>query len=56
VRALVVFVVVLMLSMLPRIALAQAPSAEAEAHFKRGVTLYQEADFKAALVEFKRAY
>jgi tetratricopeptide (TPR) repeat protein len=56
VRALVVFVVVLMLSMLPRIAPAQAPSAEAEAHFKRGVTLYQEADFKAALVEFKRAY
>lgn len=25
-------------------------------HFKRGVSLYQETDFKAALVEFKRAY
>ncbi len=36
-------------------ALAQ-PSAEAEVHFKRGVSLYQETDFKAALVEFKRAY
>ncbi len=36
-------------------ALAQ-PAAEAEVHFKRGVSLYQESDFKAALVEFKRAY
>ena len=36
-------------------ALAQ-PAAEAEVHFKRGVSLYQETDFKAALVEFKRAY
>lgn len=36
-------------------ALAQ-PAAEAEVHFKRGVSLYQETDFKGALVEFKRAY
>jgi len=28
----------------------------AETHFKRGVSLYQEADFRAALVEFRRAY
>lgn len=30
--------------------------AEAAAHFKRAVALYSEADYKAALVEFKRAY
>jgi tetratricopeptide (TPR) repeat protein len=36
--------------------LAQTSPAEAESHFKRGVAFYQEADFKAALVEFKRAY
>jgi PEGA domain len=35
---------------------ARAQSAEAETHFKRGVSLYQEADFKTALVEFRRAY
>jgi tetratricopeptide (TPR) repeat protein len=35
---------------------AQSSPAEAESHFKRGVGFYQEADFKAALVEFKRAY
>jgi hypothetical protein len=35
---------------------AHAQSLEAETHFKRGVSLYQEADFKAALVEFRRAY
>ena len=35
---------------------ALAQPAEAETHFKRGVSLYQEADFKAALVEFRRAY
>ena len=37
-------------------AFAQTSPAEAESHFKRGVAFYQEADFKAALVEFKRAY
>ncbi|HSO33849.1 MAG TPA: PEGA domain-containing protein [Labilithrix sp.] len=35
---------------------AGAQSAEAETHFKRGVSLYQEGDFKAALAEFRRAY
>lgn len=30
--------------------------AEAGKHFQRGVTLYNEADFRAALVEFRRAY
>lgn len=35
---------------------AATPSAEAEVHFKRGVSLYQESDFKGALVEFRRAY
>ena len=37
-------------------AFAQTSPAEAESHFKRGVAFYQEADWKAALVEFKRAY
>lgn len=34
------------------------PSAISEAgkHFQRGVTLYNEADYRAALVEFRRAY
>ncbi len=58
VRLLVVFVsalvVVLMFASSP--ASAQTSPAEAESHFKRGVAFYQEADFKAALVEFKRAY
>jgi hypothetical protein len=31
-------------------------SVEARAHFERGVTFYNESDFSAALVEFKRAY
>jgi hypothetical protein len=43
------------------VAQAQTPSStanasEAPAHFRRGVELYEEADFTAALVEFKRAY
>jgi hypothetical protein len=29
---------------------------EASTHFQRGVTLYNEADYRAALAEFKRAY
>lgn len=33
-----------------------APSSEARAHFDRGVTFYDETDYPAALVEFKRAY
>jgi PEGA domain len=33
-----------------------AATAEAGKHFQRGVTLYNEADFRAALVEFRRAY
>lgn len=40
------------------IAHAQPASATQEAgkHFNRGVALYNEADYRAALVEFKRAY
>src|SRR5688572_8817140 len=30
--------------------------AEASAHFRRGVELFQEEAFRAALVEFERAY
>ncbi|MDB4941017.1 MAG: uncharacterized protein JWP97_551, partial [Labilithrix sp.] len=33
-----------------------AANAEAEVHFKRGVSLYQESDFRGAVVEFRRAY
>jgi hypothetical protein len=33
-----------------------AASNDAAVHFSRGVTLYSEGDFSAALVEFKRAY
>jgi|CZKU01.1.fsa_nt_gi hypothetical protein len=33
-----------------------APTSEARAHFDRGVTFYEETDYSAALVEFKRAY
>ena len=36
---------------------ASSPAAgEASAHFDRGVTFYDEGDYPAALVEFKRAY
>ena len=33
-----------------------SPSKQAGEHFDRGVGLYGEADYRAALVEFKRAY
>jgi len=33
-----------------------SPMKEAGKHFQRGVSLYTEADYRAALVEFKRAY
>lgn len=40
---------------------AQAPPSSSQVksaskHFQRGVTLYNEADYRAALVEFRRAY
>jgi tetratricopeptide repeat protein len=42
------------------VAYADAPAGssgkEAGKHFQRGVTLYTEADYRAALVEFRRAY
>jgi len=42
------------------VAHADAPAGssvkEAGKHFQRGVTLYTEADYRAALVEFRRAY
>jgi Tetratricopeptide repeat len=40
----------------PSPAPAAAPAGEADAHFKRGVELYKDADFSAALIEFRRAY
>jgi hypothetical protein len=36
--------------------LAQDPTREAAIHFQRAITLYSEADYRAALAEFKRAY
>jgi tetratricopeptide (TPR) repeat protein len=33
-----------------------SPTREAAKHFQRGVVLYSEADYRSALVEFKRAY
>ena len=41
------------------LARAQSPGAankEASKHFQRGVALYSEADYRAALVEFRKAY
>jgi len=35
---------------------ADTPTKEAGKHFQRGVALYNEADYRAALVEFRRAY
>jgi hypothetical protein len=35
---------------------AAGASSEAGKHFQRGVTMYNEADYRAALVEFRRAY
>jgi tetratricopeptide (TPR) repeat protein len=51
--------IVLSLAMNGAIAAAQesdSPTREAAKHFQRGVALYGEADYHAALVEFKRAY
>lgn len=57
---LAVMVVLAISAVLPSLARAQAPSAaqiaDAGKHFQRGVTLYNEADYRAALVEFRRAY
>lgn len=43
---------------LQSVAFAETPAAVKKAgkHFQRGVTLYNEADYRAALVEFRRAY
>src|SRR5438046_1076480 len=42
------------------VARGDVPSAaavnDAAKHFQRGVTMYTEADYRAALVEFRRAY
>jgi hypothetical protein len=37
-------------------AAAGSPAAEADAHYKRAVGLFNEADYGVALIEFKRAY
>jgi hypothetical protein len=56
------------LCLLPPSAFAQGPApaahpgaaagsaSEADAHFRRGVELYKEADYATALIEFRRAY
>ena len=38
------------------VAYADTPAKEASKHFQRGVALYGEADYRAALVEFRKAY
>jgi tetratricopeptide (TPR) repeat protein len=40
----------------PAAAQDDSPTRDAAKHFQRGVTLYSEADYHAALVEFQRAY
>src|SRR5690349_16550442 len=35
---------------------ARADTEEAKSHFQRAVELFHEADFRAALIEFQRAY
>jgi tetratricopeptide (TPR) repeat protein len=40
----------------PRAAHADASGRDAGRHFQRGVELYNDGDFRGALVEFKRAY
>ena len=45
--------------LVPSPALAQPTKdqiAEARAHYKKGLDLYEEGDFDAALIEFQRAY
>jgi len=55
--SIVVAVAILLVSGWARSAGAQEnPGHEAGKHFQRGVALYGEADYRAALVEFKRAY
>src|SRR5439155_2226394 len=34
----------------------ESPRKEASTHFQRGVDLYNDGDFRGALVEFKKAY
>jgi hypothetical protein len=46
----------LVLLVRPRSVLADASGRDAGRHFQRGVELYNDGDFRGALVEFKRAY
>jgi hypothetical protein len=46
----------LLLAPLARAEDGNVAAHQASAHFQRGVTLYGEADYRAALVEFRRAY
>jgi PEGA domain len=49
------FVLVMAISLMSS-RVASAADPEVEARFKKGVELFKEADFRAALVEFRRAY
>jgi hypothetical protein len=59
-RRLAVLVALFSLLLAPSVAFAQAPSkeqiAEARAHYQKGLDLYEEGDYDAALVELQRAY
>jgi hypothetical protein len=48
--------IVLCMMLAPRAFADDSPTKQAGAHFERGVALYGEADYRAALVEFRRAY
>lgn len=63
-RSPLAFAAAALLSLSPLVAGAEAPApataagaaSGANAHFKRGIELYGEGDFNAALIEFRRAY
>src|SRR5262245_11721856 len=48
--------VLLLLVVSTAAAYADNPGREAGKHFQRGVDLYNDGDFRGALVEFKKAY
>src|SRR5947209_7085814 len=52
----IIFAALLILATTTLARAADNPSREAAKHFQRGVDLYNDGDFRGALVEFKRAY
>src|SRR5947209_16525322 len=52
----IIFAALLILATTTLARAADNPSREAAKHFQRGVDLYNDGDFRGALVEFKKAY